>query len=336
MNHNASGHAARAVARGLLVAAGLCAISAACRPAPHPPQPPVLATIFDEPITVDDFRARLEANRLARPSETVGPAAGEAQDDLTLNLLNQMIDEKLFLLEARRVRLSVSESELTGTIERIRNDYTDEAFDDYLKSQNIAYAHWTEAIRNDLVIRKLVQLSVDSRVSVTPEAVEAYYAEHASEFEQKEQVRARQIVVATEDEAKRLRDQLVAARPASSFEELASNHSLSPDRAQGGDLGFFARAELPEEFDVVFDLAPGQISRVVKSAYGYHIFKLIEKRPKKRLTLVEAGEAIRTRLLQQQRERRFAEWLAGLRQKAQVKINLELLHQLPLTAGPAT
>jgi parvulin-like peptidyl-prolyl isomerase len=190
-----------------------------------------------------------------------------------------------------------------------------------------------EQLRRDLTIRKLVQHSVDNKVAVTTEEIEAYYRAHADEFHQPEQVHARQIVVATEEEAHRLQSQLSGPDAASySFEELASDYSLSPDRAQGGDLGFFARGELPEEFDVIFELEPGGVSRVVKSPYGYHVFKLIARQPKRTLAAEEAAVAIRDRLVQTRREERFAEWLETLKRKANIKTNIEILNDTPLVA----
>lgn len=319
----------------VLAAAGLLT-SGACRSSPPTGLSPTLATVLDEPITVEDFQQAFE--RHGRDGR-LEPAAADAQAiaELKLNLLDQLIEERLLLAEARRLKLSATSTEVTAAVERIKNDYSEQGFDEYLRERGITYDDWLEQLQRDLTIRKLVQQSIDSKVTVTAEEIEAYYRAHTDEFQQPEQVHARQIVVATEEEAHRLHARLSGSDAGGySFEELASDFSLSPDRAQGGDLGFFARGELPEEFDVIFELEPGGVSRVVKSPYGYHVFKLIARRPKHALGPEEAAGVIRDRLAQTRREERFSEWLETLKRKADIKTNLEILNETPLVAGAPT
>jgi parvulin-like peptidyl-prolyl isomerase len=315
-----------------LAAAGLLA-AGACRSSPQTGLSPILATVLDEPITVEDFHTALERHGRDGRLEPAG-ADAQAIAELKLNLLNQLIEERLLLAEARRLKLNPSPSELTAAVERIKNDYSEQGFEDYLRERGITYDVWVEQLRRDLTLRKVIQQSVDNKVAVKAEEIETYYRAHPDEFQQPEQVHARQIVVATEEEAHRLHAQLTGPDAATtSFEELASDYSLSPDRAQGGDLGFFARGELPEEFDVIFELEPGSISRVVKSPYGYHVFKLLERRLKRTLGPDEATIAIRDRLVQTRREERFAEWLETLKRKANIKTNIEILNDTPLVAS---
>ena len=75
-------------------------------------------------------------------------------------------------------------------------------------------------------------------------------------------------------------DGLRLLRQGEDFAKVAKEHSLSPDREQGGDLGFFAKGEMPPEFDaIVFKLAPGRISDLVQSDYGFHIFLVAHRKP---------------------------------------------------------
>ena len=109
------------------------------------------------------------------------------------------------------------------------------------------------------------------------------------------------------------------------FSEIATLHSTSPDRFDGGDLGFFSMGEMPEEFDMVFGLKVGEISPVIQTGYGYHIFLVDEHLPARILNPDEAAERIRTTLIQNRRKSRYSGYVADLRQNAKININYSIL-----------
>ncbi|HEY0917747.1 peptidylprolyl isomerase [Devosia sp.] len=113
---------------------------------------------------------------------------------------------------------------------------------------------------------------------VTPEAVRAAYDAYVAGFEPQDEVHARHILVATEEDAKAIKDELAAGKP---FEQLAAEKSTDPSAAQnGGDLGFFVRGMMVKPFeDAAFALTePGQVSEPVQSQFGWHVIRLEEKR----------------------------------------------------------
>ena len=113
------------------------------------------------------------------------------------------------------------------------------------------------------------------------------------------------------------------------FEDAAQKYSLSPDGQAGGDLGTFARGVMPQSFDeTCFALKPGEVSRVVASPYGFHVFKVIEHHPARELTLADVRGAVEAKL------RRVKEWdaqlvhVATLRRSAAVVVKEEKLAQV--------
>lgn len=271
-----------------------------------------------EAITLTEFGKALEETR----PDTGLVEAGEAARAYRRDLLDQLIDRRLFMAEATRLKLSVEAQELQEAIGQVQGDYSQEDFQQILKSQRVSFSEWKEKLREDLLVHKLISQRVDSQISVTEKEIADYYKDHRKQFQQKERVRVRQIVVATQEEAQQIRPLLIKGQD---FGEIAEARSLSPDKVQGGDLGFFAKGEVPEEFDLVFTLGAGKTSPIVKSAYGYHLFKVEEHQTGKALTLTEATERIRTFLAEDKREGKFLEWVAGLRQKAKIRINYPLL-----------
>ena len=177
--------------------------------------------------------------------------------------------------------------------------------------------------------RLLAEKYVAGQVKIeepTAAEVKDWYEQHRAEFDQPAQVHALQILASSAGEAKDLLDQLRRGVP---FDEVARASSLSPDARSGGDLGFFARGTMPKVFDdTCFALRPGQLSGVIQSSYGFHIFKLLERRAPKRGTLEGARTEVLRRLTQERRIAAERVLLASLRAQAKVQIDEAVLAQL--------
>jgi len=172
------------------------------------------------------------------------------------------------------------------------------------------------------MIEKLLSREVDRHVSISAPEVRRYYQAHAGEFEKPEQVRARQIVVSTEAEAEKALDLL---RNQPDFAKVARERSTAPEAVKGGDLGYFAMGEMPAEFNVVFGLSRGGISGVVKSPYGYHIFKLEDRRPAGKRSIEEVWKDIDDRLRREKQENKFKQWMKELRSRTKFEVNYQAL-----------
>lgn len=89
------------------------------------------------------------------------------------------------------------------------------------------------------------------------------------------EVRASHILVETEEEAIKLKEEILSGTP---FEDLAAEHSLCPSGARGGDLGFFGRGQMVQEFETAaFDLNVGEISDPVRTNFGWHLIIVTDK-----------------------------------------------------------
>jgi hypothetical protein len=142
-------------------------------------------------------------------------------------------------------------------------------------------------------------------VAVTDAEVVEYFKNRPGEFVEPERVTIRQILVANESEAKRLRGQLNAAN----FADLAKRHSIAPEGEQGGKLGPFSQASVPSLFEIAAHMRKGEISDVVKSPYGFHIVMLLEHFPKRELGLDGAKPKIRAILRKKREEEAYQKWV---------------------------
>jgi peptidyl-prolyl cis-trans isomerase C len=137
--------------------------------------------------------------------------------------------------------------------------------------QRLAFA------RNKLLMERL--LSDEAKTAASDAAMRKVYDDAKSQMKSEEEVRARHILVETEEEANALLTQI---KGGADFAELAKQKSKDPSAAaEGGDLGYFTKEQMVPEFgEVAFKMHPGQLSNPVKSQFGWHLIKLEDRRTK--------------------------------------------------------
>lgn len=285
-----------------------------CGSEPTAKKVPPLIQINDQVISKADFLAEFE-NSLQKDQ----PLSGIEREELQRSFLVQLIDRELIHEEARRLNITLTEADVESALQSYRQDYPGTSFEAMLQERGLTMESWRAELKDSLIMEKLLDQSVYSRVSVSDDEVTAYYDANRDLFDRPAQVRARQIVVADEAKGKEILGML---RQGKTFAEAAAEYSLSPDAQQGGDLGFFGRGEMPPEFDdIVFDLPVNRLSGLVKSEYGYHIFLVEEKRKATRLSKQDAEEEIRSILEGSKKEEVYLGWLQELRAKAVIAVD---------------
>ena len=275
----------------------------------------VVATVNGDPITLAEFQERFGRTGI-KPER-------EAELEIKVEFLNRLIERKMMLIEAKRKRIKIGLPEMNKKMEALRVEYGKD-IKDLLASQGVDFEKWKSDIWEDVMIEQLIAREVNRRISVAPTEVRRYYQANSQEFEKPEQVRVRQIVVSTEGEARKVEELLQAG---TDFAALAREKSTAPEAERGGDLGYFAMGEMPAEFNVVFGLPKGGISGIVKSPYGFHVFKLEEKRRAGRMSLEEASRSITEKLRREKEDRRYKQWLKELRARTKFEVNYEALRQ---------
>jgi peptidyl-prolyl cis-trans isomerase C len=279
---------------------------------PAAPEVRVLATVNGDPITMGEFLERFTRAGL-KPEK-------DADLQVKEDFLNRLIERKMMLREAQRRRIKISLAEINKRIETMKTEQGKDV-KETLGGLGIDYEKWKSDLWEDMMIERLIERDVMRNVHVSAAEIRRYYQENQHEFQRPEQVRVRQIVVATEEDAQKALDQLQNEK--TDFAALARKRSTAPEAEEGGDLGYFAMGDMPGEFNVVFGLPRGGISGVVKSPYGYHIFKLEDKRKAGRLGLEEASKEIAEKLSRQKQDLRFKQWLTELRGRTKFVVNYQ-------------
>jgi len=167
------------------------------------------------------------------------------------------------------------------------------------------------------------------RDNITDEAAQQLYDERIGSAQVEPEVRARHILVETEDEAKAVIQKL---NDGADFAELAKEESTGPSASNGGDLGFFSKEQMVTPFaEAAFAMETGEISEPVKSRFGWHVIKVEEKRDREPPKFADVKERLKSSLIRQQLQSRMAE----LRGAANVEILDESLKQDEQDGGDA-
>lgn len=288
------------------------------------PSEDAIATVDGVEIKVKDFTVKLR-NAL----NLLGNTSGLKEEDIVnikREALDDLIEEKVMLIQAEKLGLKVTDDDLKKRVEEIRKDYTGDQFAQVFGGEKVDYKIWSEELRKRLLLEKLINREVSSKIIITDDEAQAYYQSNRSRYYSEETVHVAQIVVPTREKADAVLKRIQAGED---FGTLAREVSTGPEAAKGGDLGVFTRGVMPEVFDrIVFSLVEGKTSKVVKSPYGFHLFKVLRKEKGRWIEFAEVKEKIKADIAKGREEQEFRKWLDALKSEAKIRIDEERLKQV--------
>lgn len=275
-------------------------------------------------ITIEEYRQVLARARLEREGKL---NAGPLNAKVKTALLDQMVDSKILLWKAKELKVSVSTQAVSKEILRMKEQLSDRELRKTLLKSYQRIADLEASIKQRLLIGKLMSSAVHKKVSVNESEIQQAWKEIPLEKKKVAKlVRARQIVVQTEEEANEIRTLL---RRGKDFEKLAAQRSISPEGKRGGDLGWFEKGIMPAVFDeACFSLKLGQLSKITPSEYGFHIFEVTGVEPERELSLDAMKERIRSKLLHKKLQAAENEYLEKLRRRMTVVREEPLLAEI--------
>jgi parvulin-like peptidyl-prolyl isomerase len=278
----------------------------------------IIAQVNEEQIPIEQFDREFKELILESDMDAKETGLGT----LRRVCLDQVIERKILVQEARRSGMKVSPEELNQAIFDVETDYPGKGFGEKLGLKGMTFEEWKVRLEEKLLAEKVIRDSFHSPEKIDEKEALQYYEDHRSSFQIDQKVRARQIVVADGEEAIQILKRL---KKGETFEKVAKEKSLGPEKVEGGNLGYFSPGEKPAEFNHVFSMEVGAVSEVIKSPYGYHIFKLEEKIEPRQVPFGEARLGILQALGQKKGEENYQKWFKGLKGKAKVKINKKWL-----------
>ncbi|NQT00056.1 MAG: peptidylprolyl isomerase, partial [Candidatus Omnitrophica bacterium] len=292
----------------------------------------IVAVVNNEVIVQCDLNraeATLEAEYMS-----IYPESGELSEKLKQgrqNILNQMIEEKLVLSEAKRYEVEVEQALIDERIERIGATFPNQQmFEQALEEQGLTLKDLSQRFYEQEMMKKTVDFFVRATVEVEPQEIKLFYRSHQSELVRPKQAKLKYILIKADGpenerqalkKAKRVLERL---KQGEDFAELVELYSQGENLEQGGDLGFIEQGQLIQAIDkAIFSLAPGEFTDALRTPAGYRIFKVEQIKPEVPLSFAEAQELVKKILYEEEFAKAFKKWIAELRQDAHIVIKNE-------------
>ncbi len=304
---------------GCLFVASLCLI-----PAQAEVLEEIVARVEGDIITLSEYRQE----EAALTQELYSRFTGEELDKVIASerkaLLLRMIDNKILLRRAERMfDLDQVGTSYLESFRRQQGLETEEALNAALSQQGLT----VEDLKRFLVARyapeEILRIEVRSRVSISDQEMEDYYAENQKLFEVPAEVTFREIVLLAEGGEKGQRRtemeeiRAKATAEGADFEALAREHSEAGTAEDGGKLGPMKQEELSEALSaVVFKDPVGSISAILEMPYGFHLVKIEERADARMRTLDEVRDSLRSQMENFKYAELLQEFLAKAREEA--------------------
>ena len=268
---------------------------------------------------------------------------------LTLNVLDEIINNDILIQRARKLGLEATDGEVEDKFTEFKSPYTEDEFQKTLKDRGVTTDDLKQDIRKQLTVQKLLNREVEAKISITDQDISSFYNQNRAQFNVAEtQYRVAQILVTphkdpqlhnrknddatTDVEARRkaaaLEQQLANG---ADFTQLAMDYSEDPSTASsGGDLGYVPESSLNQSDPAlkhgVVSLKVGEVSPIIQLKDGYHILKLMAREApgQRQISDTQVQQSIRDTLRNRKQQLLRAAYMAEARDGAKVTNYLAL------------
>ena len=289
--------------------------------------PAVLARVNGEPIEKWEFD-----NAVKRVEARAGSAVpAEKRDEVLRGVLDQLVAYHLLAQESKARKIEVTDKDIDAQLAQIRTGFpTEDAYKQSIAAQGLTMDQLRAQARTGLQVQKVIDAEVTSKVSVQDDEIAAFYEQNLDRIKQGESVHASHILIGVPQDAtpaqkadaqKKAQGVLKQVRGGGDFAKIAKEQSQDPGSAPaGGDLGFFPKGQMTPAFeDAAFKLKIGAVSGLVETPFGFHIIKVLERKPARTPALTEVSGQIKDFLTAQQREKMLEQFVEQAKSKGKLE-----------------
>ncbi|OGW75038.1 MAG: hypothetical protein A2Z72_02660 [Omnitrophica bacterium RBG_13_46_9] len=286
----------------------------------------ILVIVNDEIITQNEVDKILMPIYAHYKNTLAGAALTEKIAEARRNVLQRLVQDKLLLTEAKKMEVKVTDEEAQARIKEIKGRFaTDEEFETALAQESLLLSELEKKYRERIMIDKLVDSVIRKDISLTPNEITTYYNDNTGEFTEPQKVKLRSILIKldkgrTDEEALELaKEVLRRLEEGGDFGLLAKEYSDGPYAGSGGDMGWVKDGELMDRINVlVFSMNAGELSGVLKTNLGFHIFKVEEKTPSRMKEFREVKHEIEQFLYSKKVNEKLGQWIEELKKDAYI------------------
>ena len=260
----------------------------------------VIAVVNDEAVTQWDVR---EQRRVVLDQLKASNIPSPTTDVLDKQVLERLITERALTQYAKETGVRVDDTMVERTILRIaeENKMAPDQFRKALERENIQYAVYREEVRKQVMMQRLREREVDSKIVVTDAEVDNYLATVAAQSGGEREYLLSHVYVSVPEQAsadqiearrRRAEEALAQIKAGKTFAEVAAAFSDAPDATGGGSLGWRTPARLPTAFiEVTKTLKKGDVSAVMRSPAGFHVVLMVDQRSRDQPMVVDQTHA---------------------------------------------
>ena len=245
-------------------------------------------------------------------------------------VLESLIDRELLFQESKKKGIQVKSDAVSDQLQKIQQRYPNkEEFQKLLSNMGLTESDVQAQIERGMAIQKLIDKEVTEKIKVSDEETKAFYDKNPQLFQQPEQIKASHILIKVQADApadqkaearKKIEDVQQKVKKGEDFATLAKTYSEGPSGPKGGDLGYFRRGQMVKPFEeVAFSLKPDETSEIVETQFGYHLIKVNDKKPAKKMTYAEVKDRLNEHLKKQKTDSEASAYIETLRKDAKIE-----------------
>jgi len=285
-----------------------------------------IITLSEVERMIDPLKSEIdEEDRFARRNRL---------NELSRMALERLIEERLIDQEVRKVGIKVSPKEIDSAIEEIkmRNLATQEELEKALAKEGLTLEGFKKEIEKKIARTKMIQWAVKIEPNVDEKELINFYLKHSDRYRTEETYRPGHILFkipkeATPEEVREIRKKCQKVyeklKAGEDFGEMAILYSEDLSSKDRGDLGFFKKGELLPAFErEALKLKVGEVSGIVRTEYGFHLIKLLDRKGGAPLPFEEVREKVRQDYLEMEFEKGLKQFLTKLRERSIIEIKL--------------
>jgi len=278
--------------------------------------------VGERELTLGQFRNEL--NKRVSQLDPLLVQTPKQLDSLKNEISEAFVVQSLVESFAKETGLVVKKEALDEEVKNTIKGYPDElTFERSLSEEGLTFADWQSALKKTLLQKLVLKNITKVPPKITEQEKQAYYQANIERFKEPERAELRQIVLDTEASAKKVEADW---RGGKALADLAKKFSITPDGKNGGYVGWVERGAF-EAFDQMFDKPIGYKSSLIKSAYGYHLIELKNKRAARTISLSEVSASIEASLRQEKEQIAYTQWLEEQLRKAKIFKDEELIRR---------
>jgi peptidyl-prolyl cis-trans isomerase SurA len=293
----------------------------------------VVAVVNQEIITLSELE-KWKGPLVAEIKTEDRLAKREQTREVLRKILDRLVEEKLVDQEVKRLGLKVSAKEMEGAIEELkrRNNLTQENFEKALVMEGLSLEGFKKEFEKQILRSRLINMAVRVEPKAGEKELREFYQKNRNRYRGVETYRPGQILFyipkdATPEQIQEIRSKcqkvLDKIEKGEDFGEMAVLYSEDASAKDRGDLGYFKRGDLLPAFEKeALRLKVGETSGMIRSEFGFHIIKLLDRKGGDPPPLEEVKEKIGLDYYQEEMDKAVKQYIATLREKAIIDIKL--------------